>query len=130
MNNIHNKIINLLKNDIILCFDFYKNNFEQNLDIIKRKIFKNYRTNPEKGLLLTDLGYFLLKKKLQHWEFTKEDINNINMKHLLWLEKHSNFPYYINFKEHKLCVFCPEISMFIKLYGNDIENLSKNYYKK
>ena len=122
MKNYHKTVLKLLKKEIT------QNNVQllaEDDEQIIRFLFHNYRKGKRKsaGLLLTSLGLSYLKEISQSWDFLLPEDMEFRTYHLLWFERNSSAPYYYDRTKRILTVFCPKISMRLKLLEANLDLL-------
>lgn len=87
-------------------------------EVTPYSLFKNYTEGKEKGLRLTSFGWNLMRKDFTHYSHQLPTGFRLNAGHLIGLQHHCNWPYYIG--AGYLRLFGEADNIEVRLVNNDI----------
>lgn len=90
---------------------------------LARKTFHSYRGDGLPSLRLSAFGFEALKKEFESYDVILQKDYRITAKDLLFLSRHCNMPYYIDFAEKKLWFFQKDIAVQAIATGGQINLL-------
>ena len=89
-----------------------------NTEVTPYSMFKNYQEGRQKGLRLTSFGWHLMRNDFTHYSFQLPAQFRLTAGHLIGLQSHCEWPYYIG--AGYLRLFGEADYLEVRLVNNDI----------